>query len=49
MAVLIGEQRTRFYDGDKVVFERVDKGVWKLIEGSAWIAKMFYDEIEGWD
>jgi hypothetical protein len=31
MAVLIGDRITRFFEGDKYVFERVAKGEWKCV------------------
>lgn len=31
MAILIGERKTRFWYGEKYVFERVAKGEWKCV------------------
>ncbi len=47
--ILIGERKTRFWNGEKVVFERVARGEWKLVEGTMWVANNFLDEIETWD
>lgn len=30
MALLVNERKVRFYDGDKFVFYRVDKGLWRF-------------------
>ena len=49
MAVLIGEQKTRFYNGEKFTFERVALGEWKQIEGNSMIPYTILDEIEEWD
>lgn len=36
MGVLIGDKRTRYFNGEKYVFERVRKGEWICIsQGSA--------------
>ena len=50
MAVLIGETKTRFYNGEKYTFERVALGEWKQIEGSSssMIPYTILDEIKGW-
>jgi len=35
MSVLIGQRITRFFEGDRYVFERIARGEWKCVEKSS--------------
>ena len=52
MALLLGERKVRFYNGDRFVFYRVDKGLWRFAEDesdSTWIPAQIEDEIKEWE
>lgn len=49
MAVIVGERRTRFWCGEKFTFERVDKGVWKIVAGNkSMIPADIVKEVKSW-
>lgn len=52
MAILLGECKVRFWNGDKFVFYLVDKGLWRFAEDesdSTWIPSQIEDEIKEWE
>lgn len=52
MALLLGERKVRFWNGDMFVFYRVDKGLWRFAEDesdSTWIPSQIEDEIKEWE
>lgn len=52
MALLLGERKVRFWNGDRFVFYRVDKGLWRFAEDesdSTWIPAQIEDEIKEWE
>jgi hypothetical protein len=52
MAQLLGERKLRFWNGDRFVFYRVDKGLWRFAgdeSDSTWIPAQIEDEIKEWE
>lgn len=50
MAVLVGETKTRFWYGEKYVFERTAKGEWTCVyRDTAIIPASILDEIDTWE
>lgn len=50
MGVLIGQTKTRFWQGEKYVFERVGKGEWKCIyQDSKIIPSAIIAEVASWE